>query len=106
MEHLIFFFSFPSPILPNFSIIPSLLPDALGIAAVVIAVHISLAKMFAKKMDYRVDPSQELFALGFSSSLSSFFPVYPVSCSLGRTLVNVETGWSIFFALTLKFSHF
>ncbi|KAL3070380.1 hypothetical protein niasHT_032170 [Heterodera trifolii] len=30
--------------------VPSLLPDALGISAVVIAVHISLAKMFAKKM--------------------------------------------------------
>ncbi|KAL3100985.1 hypothetical protein niasHS_001445 [Heterodera schachtii] len=82
----------PTPILPNLSLIPSLLPDALGISAVVIAVHISLAKMFAKKMAYRVDAGQELYALGFCASLSSFFPVYPVSCSLGRTLVNVEAG--------------
>ena len=48
----------PPPMLPQLSLMPSLLPDALGIAAVVIAVHISLAKMFAKKKDYRVDPSQ------------------------------------------------
>jgi hypothetical protein len=37
------------------------LPDAFSIAAVVIAVHISLAKMFAKKMDYRVDPAQVIY---------------------------------------------
>uniref|UniRef100_A0A183BN78 STAS domain-containing protein n=1 Tax=Globodera pallida TaxID=36090 RepID=A0A183BN78_GLOPA len=82
----------PYPILPNLSLVPALIPDALGISAVVIAVHISLAKMFAKKKAYRVDAGQELFALGFCASLSSFFPVYPVSCSLGRTLVNVEAG--------------
>uniref|UniRef100_A0A914P6R1 SLC26A/SulP transporter domain-containing protein n=1 Tax=Panagrolaimus davidi TaxID=227884 RepID=A0A914P6R1_9BILA len=48
--------------------------------------------MFAKKLNYKVDSGQELYALGFASSLSSFFPVYPVSCSLGRTMVNVEAG--------------
>uniref|UniRef100_A0A914Y2D1 STAS domain-containing protein n=1 Tax=Panagrolaimus superbus TaxID=310955 RepID=A0A914Y2D1_9BILA len=48
--------------------------------------------MFAKKLRYKVDPGQELYALGLSSSLSAFFPIYPVSCSLGRTLVNVEAG--------------
>ncbi|KAI1721611.1 sulfate permease family domain-containing protein [Ditylenchus destructor] len=82
----------PTPIVPDYSLLPKLVPHALGIAVVVMAVHISLAKMFAKKMAYKVDPGQELFALGFSSSLSSFFPVYPVSCSLGRTMVNVEAG--------------
>ncbi|KAF7635309.1 STAS domain-containing protein [Meloidogyne graminicola] len=82
----------PLPIMPDFTLLPELLPDALAIATVVIAVHISLAKIIAKKKCYRVDPGQELFALGFSSTLSSFFPVYPVSCSLGRTLVNVEAN--------------
>ncbi|CAK5062787.1 unnamed protein product [Meloidogyne enterolobii] len=82
----------PTPILPDLTLLPELLPDAIAIAAVVMAVHISLAKIIAKKKCYRVDPGQELFALGFSSTLSSFFPVYPVSCSLGRTLVNVEAN--------------
>ena len=48
--------------------------------------------MFGKKLHYKVDPGQELYALGLSSSLSSFFPIYPISCSLGRTIVNVEAG--------------
>uniref|UniRef100_A0A915N799 SLC26A/SulP transporter domain-containing protein n=1 Tax=Meloidogyne javanica TaxID=6303 RepID=A0A915N799_MELJA len=82
----------PTPIMPDLTLLPELLPDAVAIAAVVMAVHISLAKIIAKKKCYRVDPGQELFALGFSSTLSSFFPVYPVSCSLGRTLVNVEAN--------------
>nr|CAD2169523.1 unnamed protein product [Meloidogyne enterolobii] len=72
----------PTPIMPDLTLLPELLPDAVAIAAVVMAVHISLAKIIAKKKCYRVDPGQELFALGFSSTLSSFFPVYPVSCSL------------------------
>uniref|UniRef100_A0A914YXR8 SLC26A/SulP transporter domain-containing protein n=1 Tax=Panagrolaimus superbus TaxID=310955 RepID=A0A914YXR8_9BILA len=82
----------PTPHIPKISEMPELFFDALSIAVVVVAVHISLAKMFAKKLRYKVDPGQELYALGLSSSLSAFFPVYPVSCSLGRTLVNVEAG--------------
>lgn len=46
------------PLLPRFSLIPQLIPDALGIAAVIIAVHISLAKMFAKKLLYKIDSRQ------------------------------------------------
>ncbi|CEF65329.1 FI18412p1 [Strongyloides ratti] len=78
--------------MPCFSLIPSIIPQAIGIAVVIVAVHISLAKMFAKKLYYKVDPGQELYALGFSSIFSSFFNVYPCSCSLGRTVVNVEAG--------------
>ncbi|KAH7727630.1 CRE-SULP-4 protein [Aphelenchoides avenae] len=82
----------PPPAVPDFSLIPKLFPSALSIAVVVVAVHISLSKMFAKRLQYTVDSGQELYALGITASLSSFFPVYPVSCSLGRTIVNVEAG--------------
>uniref|UniRef100_A0A914ZUU4 SLC26A/SulP transporter domain-containing protein n=1 Tax=Parascaris univalens TaxID=6257 RepID=A0A914ZUU4_PARUN len=82
----------PVPKLPNFHLIPQLVGDAIGIAVVTIAIHISLAKMFAKKLNYEIDPGQELYAIGFMAVMSSFFPVYPAACSLGRTLVNVATG--------------
>lgn len=78
--------------MPYFPLIPSIIPQAIGIAVVIVAVHISLAKMFAKKLRYKVDPGQELYALSFASIFSSFFNVYPCSCSLGRTVVNVEAG--------------
>ncbi|KAE9547897.1 hypothetical protein FO519_008889 [Halicephalobus sp. NKZ332] len=82
----------PKPHLPEFSQFGSLIVDAISISVVVVAIHISLAKIFGKKLHYKVDAGQELYALGLSSSLSSFFPIYPVSCSLGRTIVNVEAG--------------
>uniref|UniRef100_A0AC34RGD6 SLC26A/SulP transporter domain-containing protein n=1 Tax=Panagrolaimus sp. JU765 TaxID=591449 RepID=A0AC34RGD6_9BILA len=83
---------FPHPIMPKFDQLSKLIPDAISIALVVVALHISLAKLFAKKLNYKIDPGQELYALGLSSSLASFFPIYPISCSLGRTMVNVEAG--------------
>ncbi|KAK0425638.1 hypothetical protein QR680_009299 [Steinernema hermaphroditum] len=83
---------FPLPQMPRFGLLPALFPHALGIAVVIVAVHISLAKMFAKKMKYKVDPGQELYALGFTSTIAGFFPVFPASTSLGRTMVNVEAG--------------
>ncbi|VDM24587.1 unnamed protein product [Toxocara canis] len=104
-----FFLLLPVPKLPRFDLIPQLVGDAFGIAAVIVAVHISLAKMFAKKLDYEIDPGQELYAIGFASAASSFFPVYPMACSLGRTLVNVEAGtktqliWLVSFVATVGY---
>ncbi|MFH4976365.1 hypothetical protein AB6A40_003074 [Gnathostoma spinigerum] len=82
----------PTPELPRFSVMSEMISDAIGIAVVTIAIHISLAKMFAKKKNYKVDVGQEFYAVGLTGILCGFFPVYPTSCSLGRTLVNVETG--------------
>ncbi|KAI6217599.1 STAS domain-containing protein [Aphelenchoides besseyi] len=78
--------------LPHFSLIPQLIRHAISICVVVAAVHISLAKMFGKRLHYQIDAGQELYALGLTSILSSFFPIFPVSCSLGRTVVNVDAG--------------
>ncbi|CAD5231309.1 unnamed protein product [Bursaphelenchus okinawaensis] len=83
---------FPVPSLPVFKLVFHLIPHAITISIVVAAIHISLAKIFGKKYGYRTDPGQELYALGFSSILSSVFPMYPVSCSLSRTAVSVEAG--------------
>ncbi|VDK17750.1 unnamed protein product, partial [Anisakis simplex] len=82
----------PLPQVPVFSILLDCLPHALSITAVIIAVHISMAKMLAKKMNYEIDSRQELYALGLSSMLGGLFPIYPVSTAMGRTMVNVESG--------------
>ncbi|CAJ0594839.1 unnamed protein product [Cylicocyclus nassatus] len=82
----------PEPELPVFGILCDCLLQSIGIAIVIIAVHISMAKMLGKKMNYHVDDSQELYAIGLTSLLGGFFPVYPVSTALGRTMVNVKSG--------------
>ncbi|XP_040386512.1 sodium-independent sulfate anion transporter isoform X5 [Cygnus olor] len=46
----------------------------------------------ASQNDYRIDPNQELLAMGFANVLGSFFSSYPVTGSFGRTAVNAQTG--------------
>ncbi|KAI1706993.1 sulfate permease family domain-containing protein [Ditylenchus destructor] len=84
----------PLPETPNLGLIPDCMGNALAIAVVTIAMHISMSKMLAKKMGYEkdLDTGQELYALGLSSTFSGFFPVFPTSTTLGRTMVNVESG--------------
>lgn len=50
--------SLPKPRLPRFDVIVDCFPYAIGITAVTVAVHISMAKMLAKRMKYHVDPNQ------------------------------------------------
>ncbi|XP_038021409.2 sodium-independent sulfate anion transporter isoform X3 [Anas platyrhynchos] len=53
---------------------------------------VAIAKAFASQNDYRIDPNQELLAMGFANVLGSFFSSYPVTGSFGRTAVNAQTG--------------
>lgn len=48
--------------------------------------------MLAKKYEYEIDAGQELYALSFTAIGGSFFPTFPTSIGLGRTMVGVESG--------------
>lgn len=103
----------PPPALPHFDLFPSLVVDAISISAVVMAIHVSLAKVLAKKYQYEIDSNQEFYAMGFSSVLSGFFPVFPQSCSISRTMVSASAGTrtllnsifsSLFILIVVQFS--
>uniref|UniRef100_A0A914X8V7 STAS domain-containing protein n=1 Tax=Plectus sambesii TaxID=2011161 RepID=A0A914X8V7_9BILA len=83
---------FPMPSLPKFDLLPRVIGDAVGISVVIVAVHVSMCKMFAKKHDYKIDAGQELYALSFMGIGCSFFSVYPASTGLARSLVNEGAG--------------
>lgn len=51
-------FRLPPPALPHFDLFPSLVVDAISISAVVMAIHVSLAKVLAKKYQYEIDSNQ------------------------------------------------
>ncbi|XP_061471784.1 sodium-independent sulfate anion transporter [Rhineura floridana] len=53
---------------------------------------VAIAKAFASKNVYQIDPNQELLAMGFTNLLGSFVSSYPVTGSFGRTAVNAQTG--------------
>ncbi|KAK9721388.1 hypothetical protein K7432_003419 [Basidiobolus ranarum] len=87
---------FPSPTNPvHFQDIPDILihlKESFLLAIIAYVMTISIGKNFAKKDGYQVDGNQEMFALGISTAISSFFSSY-VSCgSLTRTSVIHTSG--------------
>ncbi|KAM6050480.1 sodium-independent sulfate anion transporter isoform 1-T1 [Chlamydotis macqueenii] len=53
---------------------------------------VAIAKAFASQNGYRIDPNQELLAMGFANILGSFVSSYPITGSFGRTAVNAQSG--------------
>ncbi|KAM4711683.1 prestin isoform 1-T2 [Anableps anableps] len=81
-----------APAVPDFSLIPRLIPDAFAVAIVGFSMSISLAKIFALKHGYSVDGNQELIALGICNFMSSFFHTFAITSSMSRSLVQESTG--------------
>ncbi|XP_022255623.1 solute carrier family 26 member 10-like isoform X1 [Limulus polyphemus] len=82
----------PAPVPPRSDLLAPLATDAIAIAIVSYAVALSLAKTFAKRNKYTIDPNQELIALGTANTVSSFFSCFPCAASLSRSLVQERTG--------------
>ncbi|PAV58946.1 hypothetical protein WR25_22646 [Diploscapter pachys] len=83
---------FSTPGIPRFDVMKYLIGNGISIAIVGFALTISFGKLFAKKHGYRVDPNQELLALGLSNAISSIFGVFPVCTSLSKTIVSEAAG--------------
>uniref|UniRef100_A0A0K0FYI3 FI18412p1 (inferred by orthology to a D. melanogaster protein) n=1 Tax=Strongyloides venezuelensis TaxID=75913 RepID=A0A0K0FYI3_STRVS len=84
----------PSPSLPIFKLVPDIFGKCILISIVCLTVHLSMVKMLATKYNYEdeLKVGQEIYALGFTSILSSFFPVFPSAIAMSRTMVLVNSG--------------
>jgi SulP family sulfate permease len=89
---------FPSR-LPGFALpaydwrdIHTLLPAAIGIALLTYTEGILLARAFAAKNGYEVNPNQELTALGLADVFTGLFQGFSVTGSQARTTINDSTG--------------
>jgi len=81
--------------LPVFSseIVKSLIPTVLSVTVIGIVESIGIAKALeSKHNDHTVKPNQELFALGSSKLLGSFFQAIPTSGSFSRSAINSNSG--------------
>jgi SulP family sulfate permease len=52
----------------------------------------SVGKFYSNMNNYRVDPNQELIALGICCTAAGFFKGYPASTSFSRAAVNAQVG--------------
>jgi SulP family sulfate permease len=80
--------------LPDFdgSLVGSLLGTAFVITIVGFMESIAVAKVYARRHRYEVDPNSELIGLGAANIASGFFGGYPVTGGFSRTAVNDAAG--------------
>ena len=86
--------------------IHTLLPAAIGIALLTYTEGILLARAFAAKNGYEVNPNQELVALGLADVSAGLFQGFSITGSQARTTINDSAGGktqvaSLFAAITL-----
>jgi SulP family sulfate permease len=81
--------------MPSFSldIIVDLFPIALTLSFIAFLEAISVAKAIElKHNNYKVNPNQELIAIGMGNIVGSFFQTYPATGGLSRSAVNNQIG--------------
>ena len=84
----------PSFGLPDVGVgdIVELLPVAAGIALVGYSDNVLTGRAIGTRMGYRIDPNQELAALGVSNLCAGFSQGFPISSSASRTAVPASLG--------------
>lgn len=84
----------PLPRLPSVGLddVQALVVSAAAIALISYMESISTGQTFARRTRTRVDPDQELVALGLANAASGLFRGLPVAGGFSRGAVNVEAG--------------
>jgi SulP family sulfate permease len=87
----------PTPQLPTmlFDIgsIQQLLPSAITLALIAFMEATAISKaMLARHNDYKIDPNQELLALGMANTVGAFFQSFPGTGGFSRSAVNDQAG--------------
>ena len=82
----------PIPEIPSFTLLKLVAVDSIAITIVSYTVVMSMALIFARKMQYEVRPNQELLAMGLANITGSFFSCIPIACALSRSMIQFQTG--------------
>lgn len=83
---------FPPFELPKFELMPALLLDGFTVAMVGYTVSVSMALIFAQRLNYEINFNQELLAMGGGNLLGSFFSCIPFAASLSRSAIQQGVG--------------
>ena len=84
----------PSPTIPDVSIddIGNLLPLAIGLFILSFVETTSIGRSLETRHSYKMDPDQEMVALGAANITSGFLQGFPVSGSFARSFLNDHVG--------------
>lgn len=73
-------------------IVKALLPEIPVSVIILLLEHISIAKSFGRINNYKINPDQELIAIGVNNVLGIFFNAYPATGSFSRTALKAKCG--------------
>ncbi|XP_020283272.1 solute carrier family 26 member 6 isoform X2 [Pseudomyrmex gracilis] len=82
----------PKVEIPSVELLPLVAIDSIAITMVSYTITVSMALIFAQKLNYEIDSNQELLAMGLSNIMGSFFSCMPISASLSRSLIQQTVG--------------
>ncbi|KAH8554789.1 sulfate transporter family-domain-containing protein [Umbelopsis sp. PMI_123] len=74
------------------SLLQAIAPNLPSVVLILILEHVAIAKSFGRINDYRINPNQEIIALGVSNIIGSFFGAYPNTGSFSRTAIKARSG--------------
>lgn len=83
---------FPAFEVPNLELAKDIAVDGFIIAMVSYTVSVSMALIFAQKLNYEINFNQELLAMGSGNIVGSFFSCMPFAASLSRSAIQQSTG--------------
>ncbi|KAG9318408.1 sulfate transporter family-domain-containing protein [Chiua virens] len=80
----------PVSIDPN---LVSALAPQLPVATIILLLeHIAIAKSFGRVNNYKINPNQELIAIGVTNTIGSVFHAYPATGSFSRSALQSKSG--------------
>ena len=82
----------PTPHFPDLSLGVDYLADGLVIIIVAFVQTVSVAKLMGLKHSYKVDPNQEMFAVGMVNVVCAVFSGYISGASVSRSVVQDSAG--------------
>ncbi|KAI9279449.1 sulfate transporter family-domain-containing protein [Umbelopsis sp. AD052] len=63
-----------------------------SVVIILILEHVAIAKSFGRINDYKINPNQEIIAIGVTNIIGSFFGAYPNTGSFSRTAIKARSG--------------
>jgi len=76
----------------NTTILSAIGPDLFAATLILVLEHIAISKSFGRINEYKINPNQELIAIGVTNLIGTLFNAYPATGSFSRTALKSKSG--------------
>ncbi|TDL27441.1 high affinity sulfate permease [Rickenella mellea] len=74
------------------NLLKALIPQLPAATVILLLEHISISKSFGRINGYKINPNQELIAIGVTNTVGTVFNAYPSTGSFSRSALNSKSG--------------